>query len=226
MNSWRRHSDRTLHLRIAEYFQTGVSASIAGSGTVPARQAAELAYQLHAGGAIDRLCECLSTIPVFTSMYQGETLYDLLKYWSELGEAHDVEALYRRGLEQWAIDDPGERSRGMGQVADLLKQLGRWGGAIELQRKRSALATARGDRREEACSRQRLGFLLVLRGEFAEALKEVSLALELHTALGDHDGMSTAIGSLGVVYASRDAYESHVRSPHFHGARQHGHCVP
>src|SRR6185295_51422 len=54
---------RSTHLQIAEYFQSGVTASIANSGTAPRRMASELAYQLHAGAAMERLRECLSTMP-------------------------------------------------------------------------------------------------------------------------------------------------------------------
>src|SRR6185295_17925408 len=66
---------RSTHLQIAEYFQGGVTASIAASGTAQLRMASELAYQLHTAGAMDRLGACLSTIPVFMSMFQGETQY-------------------------------------------------------------------------------------------------------------------------------------------------------
>jgi tetratricopeptide (TPR) repeat protein len=198
---------RTIHLQIAEYFHRGVTASIAENGKVSRRMAGELAYQLHVGGALDRLRECLATMPVFMSLYDGETLYEVLSYWSELSERDDVESSYRQGLERWGTEDAGERSVGLGRVADLLKRLGEWDGALSLGRERLSSAITRGDVSQEAASRLRIGWLLQLRGEPAEALEEFSRALALSTELGDRSGVSRAMGNMGVVYSSRGEYD-------------------
>ena len=203
---------RTTHLQIAEYFQSGVAASINGNGTVPLRMAEELAYQLHTAGATERLVGCLTTVPVFMSLYQGETRYDVLTYWSELGEACDVEASYQQGLALWENEDSLQRGRVLASVADLLERSGRLEGALVLQRQRLQPAIDRGDVGEEAGSRARIGWLLQLRGEYDEALEEFSQALELFTALGDHSGVALATGNMGVVYYNRGEYDRALES--------------
>ncbi len=131
---------RATHLQIAEYFQSGVTASIASSGSC--RFAWRVNWRINSmrGGAIERLRECLSTMQVFLTLYVGQTLYEVLWYWSSMGEGHDVEGSYRRGLAQWTIEDGEERTWRLGRVAELLERLGEWDGAIELERERLASA--------------------------------------------------------------------------------------
>ena len=198
---------RTIHLQIAEYFQNGVTASISAGALVSVRMANELAYQLHSGGALDRLCDSLSSMPVFLVLYSGETLYEVLGYWSSMEAGADVVGSYRRGLAEWAMEDAAERSRGMGRVSDLLQRLGEWSGAIDLERERLAAAIELGEKSEEAASRRSIGRLLNLRGEYAEALEELTQALELYTELGDCSGVSRAIGSVGVIYDHRGEHD-------------------
>jgi tetratricopeptide (TPR) repeat protein len=198
---------RTIHVQIAEYFQSGVTASIVGGGRVPQRMASELAYQRHAAGSIDRLRECLSSMPVFLTLYDGPTVYEVLRYWTGMDTGTDVAGSYRRGLASWAMEDAGERSRGMGQVADLLERLGQWSEAMELGRERLATAIEYGEKSEEAVSRRSIGWLLQLRGENSEALEELRQALELFTELGDRNGVARAIGNMGGVYYGRGEYD-------------------
>lgn len=203
---------RSAHLQIAEYFQNGVTASIARSRIVPLRMADELAYQLHVTGATTRLVECLSTMPVFLSLYQGQTQYEVLKYWSAIGEAHDIEGSYHDGLARWETEDASERSVGLGQVADLFDRLGHWSGAMKLHRERRDSAIERGDRSEEATSRVSLGSLMRMRGDYSEAFQEAERAREIYMELGDRSGVSKALGNMGLVYASRGEYDRALES--------------
>jgi len=198
---------RPLHLKIAEYFQEGVMATISSGMEVSTRMARELAYQLHAAGAQDRLGACLSTIPVFLALYDGETLYQVLRYWSSMDEGTDVAGMYRRGLSEWAMEDAAERSRCIGLVSDLLERLGHWPAAIALERERLAVVVERGDRSEEAASRRSIGRLLTLRGEYDDSLAELAQALDLCTELGDRSGVALAIGGMGEVYARQGDLE-------------------
>jgi len=194
---------RATHMKIADHFDTNVTAAIASGRDVSVRMASELAYQLHVAGARDRLGECLSTMPVFLALYAGETLCEVLRYWSSMDEGTDVAGMYRRGLAEWSLEPGAERSRGVGQVADLLECLGHWSAAIDLGRERLAGAIERGDRSEEAESRVGMGWLLTLRGEDVESLAESTRALELFTDLGDRRGVARAIGNMGVLYSRR-----------------------
>ena len=198
---------RTAHLQIAEYFQSGITASIAASGNAPVRMASELCYQLQRGGAIDRLRECLSNMPVFVALFSGPTQYEVLGYWSSMGEGPDVVESYRRGLVDWSMADAEERSQGIGRVTDLLQRLGEWAGAIGLERERLASAMEHGHKSETADSHRSLGWLLHLRGEYDKAMEECKQALELYTELGDRRGISAAIGNMGIVYNNRGEYD-------------------
>jgi tetratricopeptide (TPR) repeat protein len=198
---------RTTHLQIAEYFQNGVRGSIASGTEVSVRTASELAYQLHSGGALDRLRDSLSSMPVFLVLYAGETLYEVLGYWSSMEAGTDIVGRYRRGLAEWAMEDAADRIRGMGRVSDLLQRLGEWSGAIDLERERCAAAIELGEKSEEAATRRSIGCLLTSRGEYAEAMEELTQALDLYTELGDRRGVSQAIGTIGNVYTSRGEYD-------------------
>jgi len=198
---------RTTHLRIADYFYSGVTSSIASGTEVSVRMARELAYQLYAAGAQDRLGECLSTMPVFLALYTGETLYEVLSYWSSMAAGTDVAEMYRRGLSNWVMEDVEERSRRIGQVSNLLERLGHWSTTIDLARERLAAAIEHGLKSEEAASHRNIGWLLNLRGDHDEALAELKQSLILFTELGDRSGMSFAIGNMGAVHYSRGEYD-------------------
>ncbi len=198
---------RAAHLLIAEYFQSAVNALITSSGVPPLRMASELCYQFQSSGAIERLRDCLSNMPVFLSLFTGPSEYEVLAYWSALGEDSDVAGRYRRALAEWSMEDAGERSRAIGRVTDLLQRLGEWVEAIALNRQRLASAIEHGHKNEEAAARHHLGSLLGLVGEYAEAIKEFERALALFTELGDRRGICAAIGSMGSVYDSRGEYD-------------------
>jgi len=203
---------QVVHRQIAEYFQCGVTAAIAEGTGVPARIAGELAFQWSAAGAIDRLYESLATMPVFLALYDGETRYEVLGYWSGVTEAGTIDAHYRRGVDRWEISDQAERSAGLGRVVELLTQLGRWSGAIELCRERLSSALARGDTAEEAASRRDLAWLMQLRGEYGEAVEELGRALDLSAALGDRRGMAGTQGNMGSVFSSRGEHDRALES--------------
>src|SRR5437868_2392329 len=56
------------------------------------RVSRELCWQLHRADDPQRLAEVLSTIEHFMVLYEGETQYEVLGYWAELGDAFDMEA--------------------------------------------------------------------------------------------------------------------------------------
>ncbi len=196
-----------IHLKLAEYFERGVRDSIAAGGTVSVRMASELAYQLHAAGEQDRLVECLSTMPVFIELYFGQTEYELLRYWSSMGNGIDIAGAYRRGIADWTMVDERVRTHGIGAAASLLERLGNWSAAVELWQERLAVAIENADPSQEAFSRRSLGWLLQLRGEYGEAQSELTKALELWTELGDRMGVSSANAGLGVLYSNLGEYD-------------------
>jgi len=195
------------HLQLAECFERSVSVMVDGSGIVPARTAGELAYQLHAAGAMDRLRECLAAIPVFLALYTDEMMYDVMGYWSRMPDGSDIEGCYRRGLEQWTTEDVNERSAAMGLVAELLDRLGRWTGALALQRERLASAITRGARKAEAVSRLSIANLLQTQGEPAEALQELTRAQDLFAEIGDRHGIAETLLSMGTILTRSGEYD-------------------
>jgi len=198
---------RATHMKIADHFNTNVTASIASGRDVSVRMASELAYQLHVAGARDRLSECLSTMPVFLALYAGETLNEVLRYWSSMDEGTDTAGMYRRGLAEWSLEPGAEQSRAVGLVSNLLERLGHWSEAIALERERIAAAIACGEKTWEAVSRMTIGWFLTLRGEYAEAEGELTQALDLFTALSDRSGVANTISNMGNVYYHRGDYQ-------------------
>ncbi|MGE3800803.1 MAG: tetratricopeptide repeat protein [Candidatus Kapaibacterium sp.] len=200
------------HRRLAEYFESCVSAAIAERAGVPTRIAGELMYQLNAIGEIDRLHEFLATMPVFLALFTGTTRYDVLGYWSSLEDRSEIDRYYREGVDRWELADGAERSVGVGQVVELLEVLSRWSSAIDHCRERLSSAVEREAITEEAESRWSLGGLLHLRGEYDNALKELEQALNLYTKLGDRQGIAMAHGHIGVVYMNRGEYDRALES--------------
>lgn len=201
-----RETERGSHMQIAAYCQKVVTASMESGSDVPHGMARELAYQIHAAGETDRLAACLSTMPVFLSLYQGRTEEEVLGYWSSMVEHENVEERFRHGVERWGAKDAKTRSAGLGRVANLLERLGRWDGAMTLQRERLASAVEHNNRREEAGARLRLGALMNMRGDHAGALEELGRSLELFTKLRDRGGVGRAHGIRGIVYYGRGEY--------------------
>lgn len=198
---------RRVHHRLSDHFHGVVVTSVAAKQGISLRAASELAYQLYSSEAWEALSECLTTIPVFSLLYTGLMQYDVMAYWATLRDMLDMEMAYRTGLAQWTSEDAEERSRVTGRVADLLEQAGRWEGSLALHRERRDSAIARGDRDEEAASRQSLGWMLHLRGKRGEAFDELSRARDLFTELGDDSGVARALGNIGVVYFHRGEYD-------------------
>ncbi len=203
---------QTTHEQLAEYYQSEVSAAMAEGSKVSEHMAGELAYQLKAAGASDRLQACLSTMPVFLALYTGQREEEVLGYWSGVVDGDAIDDCYRRGLERWSVADATERSAGLGHVIVVLKWLGRWSYAIELCRERLRLAVGRGNTSEEASSRVSLGSLLQLRGAYDDAVAELTRALDLYTNLGNWRGVANAEGNMGNVYFRRGQYDRALES--------------
>ncbi len=203
----KRLPQRAVHNRLAQSFQTGVTTAIGEGANVPAHPARELAYQLKASGATDRLRETLSTMSVFLSLYDGDAKYEVMAYWSTEPDGSVIDQWYRRGLERWTESDGVERGAGIGRVADILERLRRWSYGMELCRERLHLAVARGDTVEEAASRRSLSGLLRLRGAHDEALEELACARDLLDQLGNRLSAAIAQGNLGDVYRSLGEYD-------------------
>jgi len=189
---------RRVHLDLARYFERQPASQ---------RTSRELLWALERAGERDRLAGSLSTIEHFMMVHQGETEYEVLRYWTELAETYDAEEMYRRGLERWRPDGDRDRVMVLGRIADLLTSLGRWEGAMELHREQLRLAVECGDRVEEAKAHKHLGALLVMQGEYDEAFRELAGARAIFTEYGDRGGLSSAIGNMGLAYSNRGEYD-------------------
>jgi tetratricopeptide (TPR) repeat protein len=79
------------HLAIAGYFESSV-----GQWEITPRQAAEWPYQLHAAQAWDRLESCLTSFPLFRTLYTDNTKWELSSYWNPLRSVgRDMGLCYR-----------------------------------------------------------------------------------------------------------------------------------
>ncbi|MGQ0572547.1 MAG: ATP-binding protein, partial [Armatimonadota bacterium] len=88
----------------------------------------------------------------------------------------------------------------MRRLANVWQQTGGWALAEEMFRKGLALAEEEGYQEERAECQIGLGFVLRLRGSYAEALRVLADARRAFEELGLKRGISRAVGNMGVVY--------------------------
>jgi nephrocystin-3 len=72
-------SKQKSHLIIADYFENHPKQK-----GMNLRKASEWPYQLHAAKKMDKLLNCLTNIPLFVSLYNEQTKWELTNYWSPL----------------------------------------------------------------------------------------------------------------------------------------------
>jgi tetratricopeptide (TPR) repeat protein len=215
-----------VHLELAGYFEkvlTGsggegdqLSSSLNFSKTGGIRRHQELAWQLYEAVEFERLADLLSTIDHFMLLYQGETRDDVLRYWALLGEDHDIERAYQRGLQQWRArtDTVQKKMMVISRVADLLNKVGRWDAAVQLQQERLELAIRCEDQTEEANARRSLGDLHRMKGEHAEAFGELERAQALYEKYGNRRGISSTVGAIGLVNFNLGEYDKALQCFH------------
>jgi tetratricopeptide (TPR) repeat protein/predicted Ser/Thr protein kinase len=202
------------HVRLAEYFQELLGSHLGGAGVggaipiLPVRIPRELARQLRYAGDPERLKDLLCSIPVLMSLSRGEAQYELLNHWRALADRFDIEEAYDESLRLFGEGrEPGAgEAELLRMVSNLMERLGRWDGAMRLARRMRSSSERAGDRSLLARSDARLGWLLLLRGSYPEAIEHLEHALELGERLPDPEVIAAAVGNLGIIYWRQGEY--------------------
>lgn len=166
------------------------------------RNSRELAWNLHAIGATDKLKMVLANIQHFMWLYSGETDWEVSSYWSELGEPAIVEDAYHDGLTQWRQNGSPdfEEIAVLARVGELLERKGRLREALRIQQERLSLARIGEDATEVAKTRLALGVLQMRLGENATALSELKQVADYFGETHRQAEMANAIGHMGTLY--------------------------
>jgi len=173
---------------------------------VTLRSTLELLHALEKLGDRERLTGVLSDMERFMELWESEQ-YEMLRLWSTSAPS-SVAAAYQAGLQRWqATVDQQAYSVALGYVASLLESVGAWPEAQSLHSERLLLAIQRRDREQEAAARTQLGWLLNLQGKPESSFEELERARDLYGELGDHRGLSLAIGIMGYVHNDRGAFD-------------------
>ncbi len=194
---------RSEHLRVARHFLALIEQAIRDGREIEQRVALEMAHGFASVEGWDDLAQALSSIEVFTAMHDGPARYELLRYWTEMRESHDVELLYRQSLERWR-QGRSRRSNELlvlAYLAEFFRYLGRWDATERLHRERLQLAIESRDREAEALARFGIGDVLRFRGRYSESLAELESAFALQQELDARDGLSRTLGTMTFVLA-------------------------
>jgi len=191
-----------LHLRLAVHFERTFSSSV--GAVASKRDALELLHHLSRAGERDQLADALSSIPMLLTLYEGETHYDVLSYWSTLMREEDVTERCRRSMETWRSETRSDHEilLVLERLASLLNALSNWRGAAAMNRERISCAREMGDRTAEGRARIALGSSLQLLGENDSALAMLERAVTIAEELGDQQLLSVAIGNMGIMYSN------------------------
>ncbi len=206
---------RETHTILADHFAAIIDEQL--SGPLPERgvafddfrgKATELLHQLRSTGDRERLVKRLSSIPFFSALFQGETLYIVLRSWRELDEV-DIAQTYLSSLEEWEMGGRPieERRDALQRLSRLFEVVGRLGASLEMCERLRTIANESSDTRQLAAAEVRIGWIHHLRGAGDAALEHTRNALELAESMDDQRTMASAIGNMGVMYRSRGEYQ-------------------
>ncbi|MCB1875302.1 MAG: tetratricopeptide repeat protein [Chromatiales bacterium] len=188
---------------------------------------ANLGEQLLAAG------QATEALAVFTRIHDtlqessgGAPSYRLAVTLSRLGRCHEnaghpdrAEAEYRRGIEvteELEQDDQVRRHRGAlhTDLADVLRDQGRFSEAHEQYTHGLEIMEALGDKRSEGAILSQLGTLAMLQGDLEEAVQRNQQALELFRRLGEPVSEAVTLHQLGRAFQEArqwDQAEHHYR---------------
>jgi tetratricopeptide (TPR) repeat protein len=115
-------SFRAAHLAIADYFD---------QLEVSLRKAEELPWQLHQAGELERLKQCLSSIPMFLEFSSDDKHYELLGYWREIGDLTVMEQTYFQNATEFFqnFPDPIEEANAYDRLGQFFHNSGRYAAA-------------------------------------------------------------------------------------------------
>lgn len=184
------------------------------STEIMAREAAELAYQLHSLGHLDRLRDLLVDIRVMVALATGDAQYEFLIYWRDLARHYDIEQEYRAGLAAYrATATETELLRALGALGAVAYNVGRWDFALELRDEEHHLALRTGRREQGTEAAGILGELSRQKGRHEAALGWYHRQLRLAEELGLQRQRSIALGHVGQLFAElgqfRESLEYH-----------------
>ncbi len=191
--------------RLSAHFHASVDAAIAAGVAVSPREVLEACAAFEQLGSDDRVASMLSQLEVLMALTDGESRYDVVRYWSRLRDRFDVCGLCNAALKRWLAtgQESSRHIHALQCVGDLMQHLGLYDEADGYHGERIQLARRIGDRTAEALARSTRGDLLRMRARYDDAIEEITYALRLLSELGDRPGEARALNALGNVYWSR-----------------------
>lgn len=175
------------HLLIAEFFQDQLSAA-SPTEPFPLMSALELPHQWSRLGDMLRLQQAISSLPITLSFIASDHIYELLRYWLQVGGLEQMEQEYGQQLERRCQSDTDHATIATIalQLSKIMATAGHYAGAADVCH--IALGFQQQhlpwNKSEVAETMTELGRMLVKQGKFqqAEPLLRQALALQ-----GEHN---------------------------------------
>ncbi len=188
---------RRVHQQLAGYFK---------AAEPDQRIAIELLWQYRQANDDAEMAEFLGRPEILALLHGGPGVYDILQQWAWLRTlGHDPSSVYRRSVTA-AIERSEVALEPLVRVGGLLEKLGEWSASIEIHHQVLSRAVDAHDSVHHAVALRGLGKLYINRGEYDEALVQLSAAQEVFERLGDRIGVSGVIAEMGNLHFSRGEY--------------------
>jgi nephrocystin-3 len=197
---------RKAHLRIADYLD---------KREVDDRKVEELPYQLLQAEEWERLKDCITNMEMFPILIAKEKRYELMGYWSVIGDRFDMGETYKAILDRYEANSPATNAllSRLNEVAFFLDLNARYEEAETLFRRALAICEkAQGPEHPDmATILNNLATLLEEKGNFEGAESSYRRALAIREkALGpEHPDMATTFCNLAMLLfqVKNDSYE-------------------
>jgi len=198
---------REVHLRLARYF---------AERPLTPRRAVEEPWQLMKASARVELALCLSDLDMFRELYREKSLYQLIDYWSTVGDMIDSGRAYLGSLDEAGESDDEEFLPLLCDLGEFLCNSGSYAAAETVCRR--ALRIADGRRTEDRSSRRRsldtLAAVLYRTGRLDEAIEIAERSVESSRADSTAEGIDVArrLLDLGAFYFAARRYDGAERA--------------
>ena len=180
----------------------------------------EFLHALHTVGDRNRLVETLCRPATFRALFDGESEYEVLRYWGEVGQGGHVADLCDETLRVAEKEGLSEERRSdlIMLIVRLLHSLGLWSAAERMAAKAVALSERIDYYEGMAEGLQSQGEFLMLRGAYNEARGVFERRRALAEEREDDHGVALADGEIGTVELeegrpaeARERFETMVR---------------
>ncbi len=174
--------EREYHRAIAEYFSTEPYGE---------RRVHEEPWQWMATGAVERVCECIRTIPMTRAFMQQRAKYELIGYWRRLAGRFDIGKEYLAELKQYEAShgDRRELIEVLHELGDLFIAADRYDAADTVYEQEIEIARTEfaDDLSIEARALDDLGVVRAHQGRHVEAESIFRRVMEIREVVADSD---------------------------------------